>query len=168
MLGSNLPIFLEIYSAMVTSDLEMQLVTECIEMYKGASTLIRLPGFINIPSFSHRPSHIKDVALVVRKSRLQQDHVRSRLGISKDAKFVLISFGGHELFKTSQEGGWTEELVLPPGWIGVVIGPGKQFESKQGSRLLSARSEDWYMPDLINACNVVLSKWYEKERQRQI
>lgn len=139
--------------------MDKELVQQCITMYQGATKLIRLPGFIRIPSFQDRPDFITDIPLVVRKARMSPIQVRHQLGIEPTDKFVLISFGGHELFQTSQEGGWTEERVLPSGWIGVVIGPGRQYQSIQGSRLLSARSEDWYMPDLINACQVVLSKW---------
>lgn len=160
--------FDEIYEALVHSKDNMQLVDLCKSLYSNADLLLRLPGFINIPSFTERPQKIIDLPLVVRKSRILREDVRRILNVSFDAKIVLITFGGHELSKMGRT--WEPADILPAGWTGVVISPGNKLKlddlpSPTGSRptedgrLIVVRSEDWYMPDLINASDVVLSKW---------
>lgn len=135
-------------------------VRQASEMYTHAIKLLRLPGFISMPSFSERPSKIIDIPLVVRKSRMSPRKVRSLLGIDIATKVVLVSFGGHELFQTGKDGQWTAEMVLPENWKGIIISPGRKFESEvQGLRLIGIQSKDWYLPDIINASDVILSKW---------
>jgi hypothetical protein len=150
-----------IYRALATTEEEHEWVNQCQEMYTGASHLLRLPGYITIPSFEHRNDRVHDLPVVVRKSRLSSTMVRSMLNIELDKPVVLISFGGHELFQAGKS--WSAQAIIPQGWVGVVIGPGKEViidpnGQTEDTRLLSVRSEDWYLPDLLNACDVILSK----------
>lgn len=150
---------LAIYRELIRHSNDLANVEKIQDIYSCASYFIRLPGYIPIPSFISRPSDIIDVSLVVRKSKMSRTQVFNELGIPLDSKVVLISFGGHELFQTGKDGGWTADRVLPPSFIGVIVGPGRQVEN-HGGRLVAVRSQDWYLPDLINAVDVVLSKWY--------
>ncbi|KAJ3077887.1 hypothetical protein HK102_004899, partial [Quaeritorhiza haematococci] len=166
-----------IYSAMAHTPEHRLLVQKCIDMYRGADHLLRLPGHIPIPSFADKsltnltststPAYIFiDIPLVVRLARLPRSTIRASLSIPETAKVVLITFGGHELVQRD----WTAEKVLPEAWIGIVIAPGSRTTTIKGdgdpvverhggrARLKTVDSEEWYLPDLINACDVVLSK----------
>ena len=153
---------LEIFDGISTHAHHKELIKETIEMYKYSKWLIRLPGYINMPSFTERPEKIIQVPLVVRKARRSSESVRSELGLSERTKVLLITFGGHELSKLSEQ--WDMSDILPDGWVGVIIGPGKTdwrgITEKSDNKLLCVASEDWFLPDLIQASDVVLSKWY--------
>jgi hypothetical protein len=154
---------IEIYSGITSTEQQRKLVDACREMYKHSSWLIRLPGSINIPSFTARPDRIIDVPLVVRKARRSAESVRLQLGIAASDKVVLITFGGFEFSKLSA--GWDLNGLLPPQWVGVLIGPGKTdwtsiTESATTlNKFICIASEDWFLPDLMQASDVVLSKW---------
>ncbi|KAJ3208743.1 hypothetical protein HK099_008652 [Clydaea vesicula] len=147
-----------IYDAIVETEEDKKLVKSTVNLYNYTTKLLRLPGYINIPGFVERPRKILDVPLIVRKSRLTKEEVRNKLNISLETKICLISFGGNSLYHTFKNGGFTEEMCLPDGWIGIIVAPGKQVKNGVSSRLITIANEEWYFPDLINASDVVLSK----------
>lgn len=120
-------------------------------MYCDTDFLIRIPGYISIPAFEECPSNVVDVPLVVRKHKCSRGDVRREFDIPPDARCVLITFGGFDLPSTT----WTADDILPEGWYGFVAGP---FADQDVTGRLRKFDSGFYMPDLINACDVVLGK----------
>lgn len=134
-------------------------MAQVFEMCSSANYLLRMPGWIDVPAFPDpdRNESVFDTPVVVRKHRRPRDEVRAELGLDPKDKVVLISFGGHQLAKDSWEAG----NFLPPGWVGLVCGPGKRIQTDGGSdgaRLVSIPMESAYIPDITNASDVVLGK----------
>ncbi|KAI9021990.1 hypothetical protein DFJ74DRAFT_768578 [Hyaloraphidium curvatum] len=130
-------------------------------MCAAADYLLRMPGWIDVPAFPDPEGNprVFDTPLVVRRARKPRGHVRRELGIAEGEKVVLISFGGHHLARD----GWSADGFLPPGWVGLVCGPGKQVASGArgqagGPRLISIPMESVYVPDVTAAADVVLGK----------
>ncbi|CAG8515596.1 4039_t:CDS:2 [Cetraspora pellucida] len=149
--------------------------------YKKSELLIRLPGYIPIPSYSgtqlypdsnvtkqilngcvtsngssdriSRRRNVIDVPLVVRKFKTPRNVVLSNLGISKEI------FDSHKVLLVSFGG---QNLVgieewgspLPDDWIAIVCGnPGAVLPDR-----FYACAKDAYIPDLTNAADVVMGK----------
>ncbi|TPX56364.1 undecaprenyldiphospho-muramoylpentapeptide beta-N-acetylglucosaminyltransferase [Powellomyces hirtus] len=142
-----------IFDAIALTPSDKALVARCAEMYTHTSYLIRIPGHISIPAFTAHPSRIIDVPLIVRKSKLTRDNVRAILDIPLTAPCVLITFGGFEL---SHSDGDNPQHVLPDGWYGLIASP--RADTALSRRLRRICAEKWYMPDLINAADVVVGK----------
>ncbi|KAJ1549721.1 hypothetical protein HK096_010858 [Nowakowskiella sp. JEL0078] len=134
------------------------------EYYSQADYLIRLPGCIPIPGFpASRKSHVIDVPLVVRMHRQSRQETRAVLGIDDESKILLVSFGGHDLVFEDEN-----KKLLPEGWFGIVASPNSKSSGKflvnpnsvnqLESRFLSVDTSLFWMPDLINAVDVVLGK----------
>ncbi|KAI8821812.1 uncharacterized protein EV422DRAFT_433260 [Fimicolochytrium jonesii] len=141
-----------IFSALANTPKATHLVSQCTSMYNSTDLLLRMPGHIPIPAFTHRPDHIIDISLIVRKSRESRTAVREMLDIPVDAPCVLITFGGFEL----GEDVLTEEKVLPDGWYGLLACRSAGADAL--GRLRRIRTDRYYMPDLINAADVVMGK----------
>ncbi|KAI8818969.1 uncharacterized protein EV422DRAFT_536119 [Fimicolochytrium jonesii] len=141
-----------IFSAIGTTDHHKRLVQQCAEMYADADYLLRMPGHIPIPSFQDRPSQTIELPLIVRKARMPPAQVRRTLDIPPSAPCVLITFGGFEIGGDAL----TAVQVLPDGWYGLVACPFAGVDAS--GRLRRIRTEKWYMPDLLNAADVVLGK----------
>jgi L-arabinokinase len=133
------------------------LVKRVFELCREANYLLRMPGWIDVPAFPDPDNNprIFDTTLVVRRHRRSREEVRRSLGLSVDDKVLLISFGGHFL----AEPGWADRNFLPPGWVGLICGPGaRQMHSNSGTRLANVPMSEAYVPDLANASDVVLGK----------
>ncbi|KAL1920857.1 uncharacterized protein VTP21DRAFT_11492 [Calcarisporiella thermophila] len=149
------------------------LVDQMISDYSHSALLVRLPGYINIPAFENAPSissddylsnneaeHITrkkciiDVPLVVRKGQSPRDEVWFAIGIPPKIytthKILLLQFGGQVLSKDA----WGDN-PLPDGWICVFCGDPPS--ASLPSRFFRA-PKDAYIPDLINAADVLLGK----------
>ncbi|RUP47559.1 hypothetical protein BC936DRAFT_145589 [Jimgerdemannia flammicorona] len=162
------------------------IVHTIISDYKKADLLIRLPGAIRIPSFESSPTLVPitpitapntllpvfpvtttsliptttllprliiDIPLVFRHSVTPRSAVLDGLAIPTAIytthKILLLTFGGQII--DNEE--WGDPL--PPGWICIVCGAPDYGELPP--RFYRA-SRDAYVPDLVNACDVVLGK----------
>ncbi|KND01433.1 uncharacterized protein SPPG_03238 [Spizellomyces punctatus DAOM BR117] len=143
-----------IFDAIAKRPSDKELVRRCKEMYNDTQYLIRIPGYINIPAFEDEADqrNVLDVPLIVRKFRQSRASIREKLDIPLDSHCVLITFGGFELPGSA----WTAENVLPEGWYGIAACPFTDRDVR--GRLRRIRAETWYMPDLINAVDVVVGK----------
>jgi hypothetical protein len=96
---------------------------------------------------------IIDVPLVFRKFRTPREQVLDQVGIPKKVydshKILLLSFGGQLL----GDGRWGNPL--PPGWICIVCAAPDSIEMPP---LFYRAAKDAYVPDLTNACDVLLGK----------
>ncbi|KAG2206809.1 hypothetical protein INT47_007565 [Mucor saturninus] len=102
------------------------------------------------PPFTRR---IIDVPLVFRKYRTPREQVLESVGIPKKVydthKILLLSFGGQLL----ADGTWGNPL--PPGWICIVCAAPDTIAMPP---LFYRAAKDAYVPDLTNACDVLLGK----------
>lgn len=96
---------------------------------------------------------IIDVPLVFRKFQTPREQVLDQVGIPKEVyeshKILLLSFGGQLL----ANGKWGNPL--PPGWICIVCAAPDSIEMPP---LFYKAAKDAYVPDLTNACDVLLGK----------
>lgn len=103
----------------------------------------------------HYVRQIIDVPLVFRKYRQPRDQVLDKVGIPKDIynthKILLLSFGGQLL---GNDGG-LKGNPLPPGWICIVCAAPDSVVMPDG---FYRAAKDAYVPDLTNACDVLLGK----------
>lgn len=137
--------FDRVYSALARNDQDKKNVGIVTEMYYSITHFLRMHGWIEC-SVHAKPI---DVPLVVRMPRQYKQEVLQKLSIPTSSKVCLVSFGGHDFFKECK-------LVLPEGWIGIIIGPGISLDHE---KLICVNTQDWFLPDLVNASDVVLSKW---------
>ncbi|CAO3703661.1 unnamed protein product [Rhizopus stolonifer] len=165
-----------------------RLVVQVIEDYRNADLLIRLPGAIRIPSFDDISANLVpstpflqskgvangktqlpctsiskvqrhgfvrrmiDVPLVFRKYRTPREQVLEQVGIPRELyhhRILLLSFGGQLL----ANGQWGNPL--PSGWICIVCAAP---DSIQMPPRFYRAAKDAYVPDLTNACDVLLGK----------
>ncbi|CAG8491457.1 3373_t:CDS:2 [Diversispora eburnea] len=153
-----------------------RLVEQVVEDYKKSELLIRLPGYIPMPSYSgtqlypdlnisvkllnngcssvinhNNRRNVVDVPLVVRKSIRPRDKVLSDLNIPKEVydthKVLLVSFGGQNLVGIEDWGN-----PLPNGWIAIVCGDPKIKLPEK----FYVCPRDAYIPDLTNAADAVM------------
>ncbi|GAA5795989.1 hypothetical protein HPULCUR_001354 [Helicostylum pulchrum] len=101
----------------------------------------------------HFIRRIIDVPLVFRKFQTPREQVLDQVGIPKEIydthKILLLSFGGQML------GGGRWGNPLPPGWICIVCAAPDSIEMPP---LFYRAAKDAYVPDLTNACDVLLGK----------
>lgn len=174
--------FDEVYLGLCESD-ELdndihQMVQQIVNDYRCADLLIRLPGAIRIPSFDDTTGivptintststiapiqnssiirHIIDVPLVFRKCHLPRELVLEQLGIPKEvyttSKVLLLSFGGQLL---GNDDSLMKQQHLPPNWICIVCAAPDNVEMPPS---FYRAPKDAYVPDLTNACDVLLGK----------
>jgi hypothetical protein len=97
---------------------------------------------------------IIDVPLVFRKFQTSREQVLDQVGIPKQVydthKILLLSFGGQLLANGSTWGN-----PLPPGWICIVCAAPDSIEMPP---LFYRAAKDAYVPDLTNACDVLIGK----------
>ncbi|KAG1055461.1 hypothetical protein G6F46_000501 [Rhizopus delemar] len=95
-----------------------------------------------------------DVPLVFRKYQTPREQVLEQVGIPKEIynthKILLLSFGG-QLLADSKWG----TNPLPPGWICIVCAAPDSIQMPPG---FYRAAKDAYVPDLTNACDVLLGK----------
>ena len=96
---------------------------------------------------------IIDVPLVFRKFQTPREQVLDNVGIPREVyethKILLLSFGGQLL----GNGQWGNPL--PPGWICIVCAAPDSIDMPP---LFYRAAKDAYVPDLTNACDVLLGK----------
>ena len=126
---------------------QKDLVTFFRTAYETCNGLIRLPGYISIPSFTIPISPLPVIpktltrfahqsSLVHRPSKSPPKTILNTLGIPTTSKILLVTFGGFELtFKA---------INLPPGWVSITA--------------TNFNPEKTYFPDLINSVDVVIGK----------
>lgn len=90
---------------------------------------------------------------VSRKVRLSKEEVRDKLHLPQDAPLVLISMGGIP----SQQYLFLEQIAKQEG-IYFVIPGASQSVQRQANLVLLPHHSEFYHPDLIHACNMVLGK----------
>ncbi|KAI8985851.1 hypothetical protein BDB01DRAFT_834639 [Pilobolus umbonatus] len=104
-------------------------------------------------SKTHYIRQIIDVPLVFRKYRTPRDEVLEKVGVPKRIydthKILLLSFGGQLLGAA----GWGNPL--PDGWICIVCAAPESIKMPPG---FYRAAKDAYVPDLTNACDVLLGK----------
>lgn len=91
-------------------------------------------------------------APVSRKPRIPPEDVRKKLNIPAREPMVLITMGG-----VGWEYTFLERLENMPGVHFVVPGAGHRWEQRGNLVLLPSHSE-FYHPDLVNACDVIIGK----------
>lgn len=90
---------------------------------------------------------------VSRKVRLSKEEVRNKLHLPQDAPLALISMGGIP----PQQYPFLEKIAKQEG-IYFVIPGASQSVQHQASLVLLPHHSEFYHPDLIHACNMVLGK----------
>ncbi len=89
---------------------------------------------------------------VSRKPRVSAQEIRRKLGLPDQTRMVLITMGGVHLEYT-----FLTQLERIPNVYFVVPGSSQQWEQRGNLILLPSRSE-FYHPDLVNACDVIIGK----------
>lgn len=119
-------------------------VNEMTQQYALAHAVIRLPG--HIPFLFSGPQII-DAPMHFRKARQTRSETLAGLGLQcLEGKKILINcFGGHNLDSLSGV------PKLPEGWACI-------SQTIHSPPLFYKISHDVYMPDIIEACDVVLGK----------
>ncbi len=135
-----------IFTAFLDSRPEFQkIIDAAASYYRETRLLLRTPLAGDLSVF---PS-IRDVPLIVRRSRLTREAARARFGIPPDGRTVLISFGGMGLQGLRAEHparyGDITFLTFDPA----LAGPANV-------RLLD--SQTVYHPDAVRASDLVLAK----------
>ncbi|KAJ3369037.1 hypothetical protein HDU91_000148 [Kappamyces sp. JEL0680] len=144
-----------------TSPAQKQMAVTFRKAYETCAGLIRLPGFIPMPAFDGSDPALSppasrfllDTDLVVRPVRTSRDQVRTSLGIPLNAKVLFINFGGMPM--DSPKGYMDVANLLPDGWLAITIYP---VPCEDASRFVQISGPTSYMPDIINASDVVLGK----------
>lgn len=137
-----------------------KLVEYFTHAYSQCLGLMRLPGSIAMPGFADHPLKIPadiksvcnapfviDSPLVVRKPRLGKHAVLKKLDVGNN-RVLLMNFGGFQLESNF------EADFIPPDWIVITF---SELPLKN-SRLITLDPKEWYIPDIIQACDVVLGK----------
>lgn len=89
--------------------------------------------------------------LICRKHMKSRDEILQKYGIDATTKKVLLlGFGGHDVSMWS-----LQDSYLPPDWICLVLGGCPVPET---SKFFISLPFDTYVPDLVNASDVVLGK----------
>lgn len=119
--------------------------------YRQTTLALRLPfcgGFASMPC-------IEDVPLIARVARLTRDETRQRLGLDRERRIVLASFGGHS-GQVALGGVSGADLTV------ITVGDETQAGNEQpGHRTLSSERlgrADVSYTDLLASADVVLSK----------
>jgi L-arabinokinase len=130
---------------------------EIADDYAACDYYLQYPGAAPPP---HGMSSTKLVSLpmVARFARRTRAEQRLELGLPESIRVLLLGFGG-------QATSWKDRLisvVLPGGWVCVVLGA-KPSElpddvDVHGVRRFIAAPYDAYVPDLVNATDVMIGK----------
>ena len=162
----------------VSTDSEVKMYADMIgtitEDYKCAEFLLRLPGSHPMPAYDGggggggganciQSSEVLDMPFVVRKARKTKEDVRRELGINEDTKLLLLMFGG-----LSGDVSWKlDNESLPDKWVCAVCsaiwptcldGDGDGGGGRRGDENFLRLDRDVYLPDIIEAADVVLGK----------
>ena len=127
------------------------MVKSCGEDYVSADAYCQLPGETNVPLDFADEKKI-EAPLLARSAKLSKEETRMIYGIEPTAstRVVLVGFGGHDTQ-------WTlTNTSLPPGWVAWVLGA-QEMDLPEGG-LFRPIPFETFVPDLINAADVVLGK----------
>lgn len=122
--------------------------------YRRAEALLRLPfhGGDEVAAAFRR---VIDLPMVARRSDLETNDARRRLGIDGGRPTVLLSFGGLGPSEID-----IDRLARTPDWLFLVTPPGPRREAENvrvvGTEEMMARGLRF--EDLVRACDVVASK----------
>lgn len=126
-------------------------IRSCEEDYSYAHMYLQLPGETPIPR-GFDSSRVVPGPLVARLPRRSRHEMRELLGISRESNTLLLCFGGHS-------SDWDLlDAYLPEGWVCIVQSPHASREIMPSNRYIVVSPEDAYVPDLIQASDVVLGK----------
>jgi L-arabinokinase len=97
-----------------------------------------------------------DVPLLTRTFRTPRMVVRERFKIPLDSYCLFVTLGGFDI----QDSSFKEKLNerLPEGWYCLIGSPSKTSMPNSTERIKFFTSKDWYVPDIIEASDVVLGK----------
>lgn len=126
---------------------------ELKDMYSKASYLIRIPGYIPMP---HPEIKMMDVPLLTRRFKTPRAVIRQRFQIPLDSYCLFVTFGGFDIQDSSFEKQMNDRL--PDGWYCLIASPCKTSLPADTERIRFFTSKDWYIPDIIEASDVVLGK----------
>jgi L-arabinokinase len=135
-----------------SSDQEIQsiraIAKELQDMYSKASYLIRIPGYIPMP---HPEIKLMDVPLLTRSFKTPRNVIRERFKIPIDSLCVFVTLGGFDIQDLKL-------INLPDKWYCLIGSPSKTILPKNTERIRFFSSKDFYIPDIIEASDVVLGK----------
>ncbi|MFB3788602.1 MAG: hypothetical protein ACE15F_19770 [bacterium] len=135
-----------IFTAFSDTQPEFRTIIDAIaSYYREARLLLRTPLAGDLSVFPV----IRDVPLIVRRSRLSREAARAKFGVPPDARAVLISFGGMGL-----QGLRAEHPARYGDITFLTFDP--QLAGPANVRLLD--SQTVYHPDAVRASDLVLAK----------
>lgn len=121
--------------------------------YRQADVLFRLP--LHSPSAEAFPAFgvIEDVPLIARCATRSRDAVRTELGLPRDARVVLLSFGGFDTHGLDLRalGEWTDYVFVLAPPLSIPTG-----EVPRNAVALSENPADYV--SLLSACDAVVTK----------
>ncbi|KAL2915062.1 hypothetical protein HK105_205385 [Polyrhizophydium stewartii] len=125
-------------------------------LYAHVSLLLKLPGNVGMDRWERSGSTpVEPMPLVARTCRRSRDDVRRELHLPLDAKCLLITFGGFQM--ATDKVGIDAATALPDGWLGIVVSA-QDLECTPPDRFRIVPPNSLFMPDVINASDVVLGK----------
>lgn len=140
-----------------SSDQEIQMIKsislELREMYSKATYLIRIPGYIPMPKPERK---MVDVELLTRISKTSKNITREQFDIPLNCYCLFVTLGGFDIQNSSFENQMNDRL--PDGWYCLIASPSKTEMPCNTERIKFFTSKDWYIPDIIEASDVVLGK----------
>ena len=128
------------------------MVKSCGEDYVSADAYCQLPGETEVP-YDFEDEKKIEAPLLARSAKLSKEETRLAYGIEDTAstRVVLVGFGGHDTQ-------WTlTNTSLPVGWVAWVLGA-KETDLPPAGGLFRPIPFETFVPDLINAADVVLGK----------
>ncbi|KAI8919585.1 hypothetical protein BC831DRAFT_481294 [Entophlyctis helioformis] len=136
---------------------DMHVVDSFRDMYRAATSVIKLPGDVGMDRWKTADGmHFEDAPLVARVCRNARPVVRQQLDLPQDACCLLITFGGFGI-STRSAAVLDAATVLPDGWFGILVAdPNLRCTPADRFRIIDHHTV--YMPDIINASDVVLGK----------
>lgn len=147
----------EEFASASDSDQEIQLIKsiaqELREMYSKASYLLRIPGHIPMPNPEIK---MVDVSLLTRLSKTPRNITREQFNIPLNCNCLFVTFGGFDIQNSSFENQMNDRL--PDGWYCLIASPSKTEMPCNTEKIRFFTSKDWYIPDIIEASDVVLGK----------
>jgi hypothetical protein len=105
-----------------------------------------------LPACTHELPVSLVTGVVSRKPRLSREETRERLGISQEARLVMVTMGG-----ILTEYPFLSQIENSPGCLFLIPG-GSQAYERRGSLVLIPHHSDFYHPDLVEASDMVVGK----------
>ena len=130
-----------------------QIVARVQSAYARADALLRLPLHASTREAFSAFSRIEDVPLVARRAQRPGTEVRAELGISNNARVVLLSFGGFTArgLDLNALGDWTR-------YVFVVTPPLAASLRRAPANVVAVNETPGDYVSLLAACDVVVTK----------